>query len=174
MHAMNLLLPWLASWICHLPVSMLVFSCKALWWGVWARKVAFMMLFMPCSVFLPSLKPVNETCYVYMGAIICSVRFGLMVSKGLLFYAFSRFMPCLVLLWYVPVACCLLTLNMASWCYSWHVSIFIKSVKLIFFALLPCLFEPALVWFSRSSVFIFCQASWVDHCHVLCCYVRVQ
>ena len=44
----------------------------------------------------------------------------------------------------------------------------------ISFALLPCLFEPALVCFSRSSVFIFCQASWVDHRHVLCCYVRVQ
>ena len=28
--------------------------------------------------------------------------------------------------------------------------------------------------FSRSSVFMFCQASWVDHCHVLCCYVGVQ
>ena len=41
---------------------------------------------------------VNETCYVYMGAIIFSVPFGLMVSKGLLFYALSRFMPCLVLL----------------------------------------------------------------------------
>ena len=41
-------------------------------------------------------------------------------------------------------------------------SIFTKSVKLISFALLPCLFEHALVRFSRSSVFIFCQASWVD------------
>jgi len=41
---------------------------------------------------------VNETCYVYMGAIISSDPFWLMVSKGLLFYAFSRFMPCLVLL----------------------------------------------------------------------------
>ena len=29
---------------------------------------------------------------------------------------------------------------------------------LISFALLPCLFEPALVWFSHSSVFMFCQA----------------
>ena len=48
--------------------------------------------------FLPSLKPVNETCYVYMGAIISSVPFWLMVSKGLSFYAFIRFIPCLVLL----------------------------------------------------------------------------
>ena len=49
--------------------------------------------------FLQSLEPGNETCYVYMLAIISSVPFCLMVSKGLLFYAFSRFMPCLVLLW---------------------------------------------------------------------------
>ena len=45
---------------------------------------------------------------------------------------------------------------------------------LIYFALLPCLFEPALVWFSSSSVFTFCQASWVHHCHVHCWYVGVQ
>ena len=56
---------------------------------------------------------------------------------------------------------------------SWHV-VSTKSVKLISFALLPCLFEPAIVWFSRSSVFIICQAAWVDHFHVLCCYVRVM
>ena len=31
--------------------------------------------------FLPSLKPVNETCYVYMVAIISSGPFWLMVSK---------------------------------------------------------------------------------------------
>ena len=49
---------------------------------------------------------VNETCYVYMGAIISSDPFWLMVSKGLLLYALSRFMPCLVLLCSVPVACC--------------------------------------------------------------------
>ena len=41
---------------------------------------------------------VNKTCYVYMGVIISSVPFWLMVSKGLLLYAFSSFMPFLVLL----------------------------------------------------------------------------
>ena len=41
---------------------------------------------------------VNKTCYVYMGAIISSDPFRLMVSKGLLFYAFSSFMLCLDLL----------------------------------------------------------------------------
>ena len=116
---------------------------------------------------------VNTTCYVYMGAIISFVPFWLMFSKVFLFYAFSKFMPCLCLLLSDPVACCYVALNIASWCYSWHV-IFTKSVMLISFARLPCLFEPALVWFSRSSVFIFCQASWVDHWHVVCCYVGVQ
>ena len=57
---------------------------------------------------------VNETCYVYMGAIISSGPFWLMVSKGLLIYAFSRIMQCLDFLWYVPVECCLLALNIAS------------------------------------------------------------
>ena len=47
---------------------------------------------------------VNKSCYVYMGAIISSVPFWLMISKGLLFYVFSRIMPCLYLLWYVLVA----------------------------------------------------------------------
>ena len=117
---------------------------------------------------------VNKTCYVYMGAIISSVLFWLMISKGILFYAFSRFMPCLDLLGYVPITCCLLALNMASWCYFWHVSNFSKSVKLISFALLTCLFEPALVWFSRSSLFMFCQASLVHNCHMPCWYVGVQ
>ena len=117
---------------------------------------------------------VNKTCYVYMGAIISSVPFWLRFRKGILIYAFSRLMPCLCLLWYIPVACCLLALNMASWCCFWHVSIFTKSVMLISFALLPCLFEPVLVWFSRSSVFMFCQASLVHHWNKLCCYVGVQ
>ena len=117
---------------------------------------------------------VYKTCYVYMGAIISSVPFWLMISKGLLIYASSRIMSCLCLLLYVLVACCFLALNIASWCCFWHISIFTKSVKLISFALLPCLFEPALLYFSHSSVFMFCQASLVHHCHMLCCYVGVQ
>ena len=47
-------------------------------------------------VVVPAMfEPVNETCYVYMGAIISSDPFWLMVSKELLLYALSRFMPCL-------------------------------------------------------------------------------
>ena len=41
---------------------------------------------------------IYETCYVYMGAIISSVPFWIVISKGDLFYAISRFMPCLFLL----------------------------------------------------------------------------
>ena len=47
--------------------------------------------------FLHSLKPITETCDVYVVSIISSVTFGLMDSKGHLLYALSRFMPCLVL-----------------------------------------------------------------------------
>ena len=107
-----------------------------------AHKEAYILIFLPCSVFC-SLKPVNETCYVYMVAIIFSDPFWLMVSKGLLFYDSSRFMPCLCLLFSIPVACCLLALLPDV--NFWHVSIFTKSVKLISFALLPCLFEPVMV-----------------------------
>ena len=57
---------------------------------------------------------VNKTCYIYMGAIISSDPFWLMVSKGLLLYDLSRFMPCLVLLCSIPVACSYLALNMVS------------------------------------------------------------
>ena len=55
-------------------------------------------------------------CYVHMLAIVFFDPFWLMVTKGLLLYALSSFMPCLVLPWYVPVACCYLALNIASWC----------------------------------------------------------
>ena len=40
---------------------------------------------------------VNETCYVYMGAIVSSDPFWLMVTKGILLHALSSFMPCLAL-----------------------------------------------------------------------------
>ena len=57
---------------------------------------------------------VNETCYVYVGAIIFFDPFWLMVSKGLLLYALSSFMPCLALPLYVPVACSFHALKFAS------------------------------------------------------------
>jgi hypothetical protein len=59
---------------------------------------------------------VNETCYVYMGPIISYDPFWIMVSMELLLFALSSFMPFLALPWYVPVACCYLALNIASWC----------------------------------------------------------
>ena len=68
-----------------------------------------------CHVqFSAKFESVNETCYVYMGAILSSDPFWLMVSKGFLFYALSRFMTCLVLLCHVPIAYCYLALNIAS------------------------------------------------------------
>ena len=52
--------------------------------------------FQACVNFTKS-EAVNKTCYVYMGAIIPYGPFWLMVSKGLLLYALSSFMPCLAL-----------------------------------------------------------------------------
>ena len=64
--------------------------------------------------FSAKFESINETCYVYMGAIISSDPFWLMVSKGLLLYALSSFMPCLVFLCSDPVTCSYLALNIAS------------------------------------------------------------
>ena len=114
MHPMNLLLPCLDSWTFLFTVGHLVMPWNALWWVIWARKDAFIILFMPCSVFSAKSESVYETCYVYMGAIISSLPFWLVISKGLLFYKISGFMPCLWLPWYVPVACCLIALNLCN------------------------------------------------------------
>ena len=64
--------------------------------------------------FFAKSESVNETCYVYMGAILSCDPFWLIVRKGLLLHALSRVMPCIVLLLYVPVECCYLALNIAS------------------------------------------------------------
>ena len=89
---------------------MLILSCNIMWLVNRAHKEAFITLICH-ALFSAKSESVNETCYVYMGAIIFSVPFWLMVSKGLLFYALSRFMLCFWLLCSVPVACCLLALN---------------------------------------------------------------
>ena len=157
---MNLILPWLASWTCHLVVAMLILSCNALWWVNWACKDAFIILFMPCSVFLLSVS-VYETCYVYMGAIISSVPFWLMISKELLFYAFSRFMPCLCLLRHVLVACCKLALkllnNVSVSLLTW--SSVLTCVLLVIhapydhdIAILSFIFMPSYCWLPRHAM----------------------
>ena len=48
-----------------------------------------------------------------------------------------------------------------------------KSVKLLLFAILPCLFEHVLVIYGDSSVFMFCHALHVLHAHAFCSYVEV-
>ena len=126
------------------------------------------------SCFSSKSETVHKTCHVGMGATLFSMPLWVMISKGDLFYVFSTSMSFLCLPWYVLVACCVLALTIASWCWFWHVNNFSKSMKLISFALLPCLFEPILVWFSHSSVFMFCQASLVHHFHMLCYYVGVH
>ena len=48
-----------------------------------------------------------------------------------------------------------------------------KSVKLLLFAILPCLFEHVLVISGDSSVFMFCHALPVHHVHAFCFHVEV-
>ena len=79
------------------PFMLSIFSCHGSFINMpsCCRYACFVM---HCSVLSesssPSLRPVNETCYVYMVAIISSRPFWLMVSKGLLSYAFSRILSC--------------------------------------------------------------------------------
>ena len=47
--------------------------------------------------FFTKSESVNDNCYVYVVAIVFSGLFWLMVGKGLLLYALSRFMPCFAL-----------------------------------------------------------------------------
>ena len=116
MHAMLFFLPCLASMPCLLAGCILSLSCNALWWVHRARKHAYLISVLPCSSFSAKSESVNDNCYVHVVAIVFSDPFWLMVSKGSLLYALSSFMPCLALPWYVPVACCYLALNIASWC----------------------------------------------------------
>ena len=97
MHAMLLFLPCLDSMPCLLAGCMLSLSCNALWGVHRARKHAYLISVLPCSSFSTKSESVNETCYVHMVAIVFSDPFWLMVSKGLLLYALSIFMPCLAL-----------------------------------------------------------------------------
>ena len=71
--------------------------------------------------FSSKCETVHFTCHVCIDAIIFSVHLWLKLSKGVLFIAFSTSMPCLPLPWYVHVACCLLALNIATWCWLCHV-----------------------------------------------------
>ena len=64
------------------------------------------------------------TCHVCMGATIFSIHLWAKFSKGYLIYVPSTSMPCLFLPWYVPVACCLLALNIAILCCFCHVQYF--------------------------------------------------
>ena len=48
-----------------------------------------------------------------------------------------------------------------------------KSVKLLWFAILPCPFEHVLVISGDSSVFMFCYALPVHHAHAFCFHVEM-
>ena len=58
---------------------------------------------------------------------------------------------------------------------SKHCNLMLFSAKseLLLFAILPCVFEHALVISGDSSVFTFCYALPVNHVHVFCFHVGV-
>ena len=52
-----------------------------------------------------------------------------------------------------------------------NLMLFLQSLKLILFAILPCVFEHVLVISRDSSVFMFCYALPAHHVHAFCCHV---
>ena len=51
--------------------------------------------------------------------------------------------------------------------------LFLLSLKLLLFAILPCVLEHVLVVSGDSSVFMFCNALPVDHAHVFYFHVEM-
>ena len=49
----------------------------------------------------------------------------------------------------------------------------LQSLKLLLFAILPCVLEHVLVISGDSSLFMFCYALPVHHVHAFCTYVEV-
>jgi hypothetical protein len=51
--------------------------------------------------------------------------------------------------------------------------LFLQSLKLVLYAILPCVFEHVLVISGDSSVFMFCYALPVLHAHAFCFHIEV-
>ena len=54
-----------------------------------------------------------------------------------------------------------------------NLMLFLQSLKLLLFAILPCPFEHVLIVSGDSSVFMSCHALPVLHAHAFCSYVGV-
>ena len=54
-----------------------------------------------------------------------------------------------------------------------NMMLFLLSLKLLLFAILPCVFEHVLVISGDSSVFMFCHALPVHHVHAFSLHVEV-
>ena len=167
MNPMTMLLPFLASQLCHLTVG--CFTCHETLCSELYKLTNMPTYCCSCHVWICII-----TCYVYMGAIISSDPFWLLVSKGLLFYEISIFMPCL---FFAMVCSCSMLFDSSKLS---NLMLFLpcpvisaKSVKLLLFAILPCVFEHVLVISGDSSVFMFCYALPVHHAHAFCSYVGV-
>ena len=92
-----------------------------------------------------------------MGVIISSVPFWLMFMKGFLFYAFSSIMPCLCLLWHVPVACCVLSLTV------------LPDVVLNMLVFWQSLWTWYLLHFCHACLNLLCCDLAIDNCS---CFVK--
>ena len=54
-----------------------------------------------------------------------------------------------------------------------NLMLFLLNLKLLLFAILPCVFEHVLVISRDSSVFMFCYALPVHHVHAFCLNVEM-
>ena len=54
-----------------------------------------------------------------------------------------------------------------------NLMLFLLSLKLLLFAILPCPFEHVLLVSGDSSVFMFCHGLYLLHAHAFCSYIGV-
>ena len=55
-----------------------------------------------------------------------------------------------------------------------NLMLFLQSLELLLFAILPCVLEHVLVIYGDSSVFMFCYDLPVHHDHAFCSHVKVM
>ena len=71
---------------------------------------------------------------------------------------------------FAMISSCNMLFNSSKHC---NLMLFLLSLKLLLFAILPCPFKHDLVISGDSSVFMFCHALPVLNAHAFCSYVEV-
>ena len=101
--------------------------CNALWWVIQAHQHANLSLFLPWTVIFSLNLLMKLAMFTWVPSYLMCL-FGSWSLKD--FFSMPLVDSChaFFLLWYVPVACCLIALNFATWCYFCHVQWFLLSL----------------------------------------------